>query len=55
MATGAGQGAGVLADLIPTAMLFVRNPSGVYHAPAEGASDDDCRADALAAIRRELW
>jgi N-carbamoyl-L-amino-acid hydrolase len=44
LATGAGHDAGVLAALIPTAMLFVRNPSGVSHAPGEGASDDDCRA-----------
>ena len=29
---------------MPTAMLFVRNPSGVSHAPGEGASDEDCRA-----------
>ncbi|HEX6448053.1 MAG TPA: allantoate amidohydrolase [Trebonia sp.] len=57
LATGAGHDAGVLAALIPTAMLFVRNPSGVSHAPAEGASDDDCRAGAaaLAAVLRELW
>jgi N-carbamoyl-L-amino-acid hydrolase len=57
LATGAGHDAGVLAALIPTAMLFVRNPSGISHAPAEGASDDDCRAGAaaLATVLRELW
>jgi beta-ureidopropionase / N-carbamoyl-L-amino-acid hydrolase len=57
LATGAGHDAGVLAALIPTAMLFVRNPSGVSHAPAEGASDEDCRAGAaaLATVLRELW
>jgi N-carbamoyl-L-amino-acid hydrolase len=56
LATGAGHDAGVLATLIPTAMLFVRNPSGVSHAPAEGASDDDCRAGAaaLTTVLREL-
>jgi beta-ureidopropionase / N-carbamoyl-L-amino-acid hydrolase len=56
LATGAGHDAGVLAALIPTAMLFVRNPSGVSHAPAEGASDDDCRAGAaaLATVLREV-
>jgi N-carbamoyl-L-amino-acid hydrolase len=55
--TGAGHDAGVLADLIPTAMLFVRNPSGVSHAPAEAASDDDCRfgAEALATVLGALW
>jgi N-carbamoyl-L-amino-acid hydrolase len=56
LATGAGHDAGVLAGLIPTAMLFVRNPSGVSHAPDEGATDDDCRAgvDALVAVLRDL-
>lgn len=37
--TGAGHDAGVLAAHVPTAMLFVRNPSGVSHAPEEGADD----------------
>jgi N-carbamoyl-L-amino-acid hydrolase len=56
LATGAGHDAGVLAGLIPTAMLFVRNPSGVSHAPAEHASDDDCRTgvDALTTVLRDL-
>ncbi|WP_100446557.1 allantoate amidohydrolase [Glycomyces xiaoerkulensis] len=54
--TGAGHDAGVLAAHIPTAMLFVRNRTGVSHAPAETATDDDCAAgvDALAAALREL-
>ncbi|HEX4830377.1 MAG TPA: M20/M25/M40 family metallo-hydrolase [Trebonia sp.] len=54
--TGAGHDAGILAALIPTAMLFVRNPTGVSHAPGEGASDEDCRAGAraLAAVLRDL-
>ncbi|WP_051366915.1 allantoate amidohydrolase [Hamadaea tsunoensis] len=42
LATGAGHDAGVLSAHVPTAMLFVRNPSGVSHSPAETASDDDC-------------
>jgi N-carbamoyl-L-amino-acid hydrolase len=42
--TGAGHDAGVLAVHVPTAMLFVRNPTGVSHAPAEAASDEDCAA-----------
>ena len=56
LATGAGHDAGVLAAELPTAMLFVRNPTGVSHAPAETASDDDCRAgaEALAAVLAEL-
>ena len=42
--TGAGHDAGVLSAHLPTAMLFVRNPTGVSHAPAEHATDDDCAA-----------
>ena len=54
--TGAGHDAGVLSARMPTAMLFVRNPTGVSHSPAEFASDEDCAAgvDALAAVVREL-
>ena len=54
--TGAGHDAGVLSARMPTAMLFVRNPTGVSHSPAEFATDDDCAAgvDALAAVVREL-
>jgi N-carbamoyl-L-amino-acid hydrolase len=54
--TGAGHDAGVLAAHVPTAMLFVRNPSGVSHAPEEGADDDAVRAgvDALARTIEEL-
>jgi beta-ureidopropionase / N-carbamoyl-L-amino-acid hydrolase len=56
LATGAGHDAGVLAGELPTAMLFVRNPTGVSHAPAETAADDDCRAgtDALTAVLAAL-
>jgi N-carbamoyl-L-amino-acid hydrolase len=42
--TGAGHDAGVLAAHVPTAMLFVRNPTGISHAPEEHASDADCAA-----------
>jgi N-carbamoyl-L-amino-acid hydrolase len=48
LATGAGHDAGVLAAHLPTAMLFVRNPSGVSHSPAEHAEDADCAAGVLA-------
>jgi len=56
LATGAGHDAGVLADRLPTAMLFVRNPTGVSHSPFETASDEDCRAgvEALTAVLRDL-
>jgi N-carbamoyl-L-amino-acid hydrolase len=43
--TAAGHDAGVLADAgIPTAMLFVRNPTGVSHSPLEQATTEDCLA-----------
>ncbi len=40
--TAAGHDAGILAPHVPTAMLFVRNPSGVSHAPDEHADAADC-------------
>ncbi|CAL9333152.1 N-carbamoyl-L-amino acid hydrolase [Actinosynnema sp. ALI-1.44] len=46
--TGAGHDAGILAGHVPTAMLFVRNPTGVSHAPAEHAEPDDCAAGVVA-------
>jgi N-carbamoyl-L-amino-acid hydrolase len=46
--TGAGHDAGILSALVPTAMLFVRNPTGVSHSPHEQASADDCVAGVLA-------
>ncbi|HTT50675.1 MAG TPA: allantoate amidohydrolase [Streptosporangiaceae bacterium] len=54
--TGAGHDAGVLAARLPTAMLFVRNPTGVSHSPAEHAGAADCAAGvtALATVLREL-
>ena len=48
LATGAGHDAGVLAPFVPTAMLFVRNPSGVSHSPEEHAEDADVEAGAAA-------
>jgi len=46
--TGAGHDAGVLAANLPTAMLFVRNPTGVSHSPDELVEDSDAEAGALA-------
>ena len=49
--TQAGHDAGILSAAgIPTAMLFVRNPTGVSHSPDEHAEVPDCLAgvDALA-------
>jgi N-carbamoyl-L-amino-acid hydrolase len=52
--TGAGHDAGVLQDHgIPTAMLFVRNPTGISHAPEEHADLEDCLAG-VAALERVL-
>lgn len=55
--TQAGHDAGVLSAAgIPSAMLFVRNPTGVSHSPAEHAETADCLAgvealtDALAGL-----
>lgn len=54
--TGAGHDAGILSAHLPTAMLFVRNPTGVSHAPEERAEMGDCETGvaALAVVLREL-
>lgn len=57
LATGAGHDAGILAAAgVPAAMIFVRNPTGVSHSPAEHAERDDCLAgvDALTAVLGRL-
>lgn len=57
IATAAGHDAGILSAAgVPTAMLFVRNPTGVSHSPAEHAEPADCLAgvDALAGALQEL-
>jgi N-carbamoyl-L-amino-acid hydrolase len=57
LATGAGHDAGILANAgVPTAMLFVRNPTGVSHSPAEYAEPADCHhgVRALTAVLAEL-
>jgi beta-ureidopropionase / N-carbamoyl-L-amino-acid hydrolase len=57
LASGAGHDAGILAGAgVPTAMLFVRNPTGVSHSPAEFAERDDCLrgVDALSAVVTDL-
>ena len=42
-------GAGILAAAgIPAAMVFVRNPTGVSHSPAEHADTGDCLAGVAA-------
>jgi N-carbamoyl-L-amino-acid hydrolase len=54
--TGAGHDAGVLSAHVPTAMLFVRNPTGISHSPAEHADAADCAAgvEALTAVLSDL-
>jgi beta-ureidopropionase / N-carbamoyl-L-amino-acid hydrolase len=56
LATGAGHDAGVLAAQVPAVMLFVRNPTGISHSPAEHAELADCEAGvtALAAVLADL-
>jgi N-carbamoyl-L-amino-acid hydrolase len=54
--TGAGHDAAVLAAHVPSAMLFVRNPTGISHDPAEAAETADCviGIESLAAVLEEL-
>jgi N-carbamoyl-L-amino-acid hydrolase len=55
--TQAGHDAGILSDAgVPTAMVFVRNPTGVSHSPDEYAETADCLAGvaALADVLAEL-
>lgn len=57
IATGAGHDAGILQLAgIPSAMLFVRNPTGISHSPEEFAEVGDCLAgvDALVKVLAEL-
>lgn len=49
--TGAGHDAGILAASLPTAMLFVRNPTGVSHAPDESSTPEDIDAG-VAALKK---
>ncbi len=48
VATAAGHDSGILSGHVPSAMIFVRNPTGVSHSPAESAAVDDCLAGAHA-------
>ena len=57
LGTGAGHDAGILATQgIPAAMIFVRNPTGISHSPAESATLDDCHhgVTALTAVVTDL-
>ncbi|WP_291048581.1 allantoate amidohydrolase [Herbiconiux sp.] len=54
--SGAGHDAGILAAHVPSAMLFVRNPTGISHAPDELAelADTVRGVDALETVLRGL-
>jgi N-carbamoyl-L-amino-acid hydrolase len=57
LATGAGHDAGILAAAgVSTAMLFVRNPTGISHSPVEFAEREDCHlgVKALTLVTEEL-
>jgi beta-ureidopropionase / N-carbamoyl-L-amino-acid hydrolase len=57
LSTGAGHDAGILAGAgLTSAMLFVRNPTGISHSPAEFAETADCLAgvDALTRVLEDL-
>jgi N-carbamoyl-L-amino-acid hydrolase len=51
--TAAGHDAGILAGHVPTAMLFVRNPTGISHSPVEFAETADC-VDGVVALATTL-
>jgi len=57
LGTGAGHDAGILTRAgVRSAMLFVRNPTGVSHSPQEWADPEDCLAgvDALTMVMADL-
>ena len=56
LATGAGHDAAILAAHVPAGMLYVRNPTGISHAPEEFAEPADVNhgAEALAAVLERL-
>jgi N-carbamoyl-L-amino-acid hydrolase len=49
--TGAGHDAAILAGHVPSAMLYVRNPTGISHAPEEFAEPEDVARGADALLR----
>jgi N-carbamoyl-L-amino-acid hydrolase len=57
LATAAGHDAGIIASAgIPTAMIFVRNQTGISHSPDEYATPEDCDTgvEALATVLADL-
>lgn len=47
LSTAAGHDAAVLAETIPSTMLFVRNQTGISHSPEEFAENSDCAIGVL--------
>ncbi|MGA2346330.1 MAG: M20/M25/M40 family metallo-hydrolase [Candidatus Sulfotelmatobacter sp.] len=41
MVSGAGHDAMILAEKVPSAMIFLRSPGGISHDPAESVSQED--------------
>jgi allantoate deiminase len=41
MSSGAGHDAMILAEKVPTAMIFLRSPGGISHDPAESVLTED--------------
>lgn len=54
--TGAGHDAAIMAGHVPSGMLYVRNPTGISHAPEEFAEEADVErgAEVLAEVVRDL-
>jgi allantoate deiminase len=44
LVSGAGHDAMIIADVVPTAMLFIRCAGGISHNPAESVTPEDCEA-----------
>lgn len=51
LVSGAGHDAMIMADLCPTAMLFIRCAGGISHNPAESVTAEDCQT-ALQVMQR---
>jgi allantoate deiminase len=51
LVSGAGHDAAILAPVVPSAMLFIRSPSGVSHHPEERVYAADVEAALLSIVR----
>lgn len=57
LTSGAGHDAAILAEVLPSALLFVRSPGGVSHHPDEAARAEDVAAalEAMVRLARAPW